>query len=808
METKDSIIVPIAGMGNENSALQLNRALESIPGIKSLRVELKNARAVIGYTDTFVATSDIVNKIRETGFNVESVKKTYPVTGMSCARCALSVESMLKSQQGVIDAAVNFAGSTVLVDFIPGTTNPGELKKVLQSIGYDMIIQEENAEQLLEDSRKNYFKEAKRKTFFSAVFTLPVVIIGMFFMNMPYANYIMLVLSTPVVFWFGRGFFINAIKQARYFKSNMDTLVALSTGIAFLFSAFATLFPHVLHNAGVHPHVYFEAAAVIITFILLGKMLEERAKANTSSAIKKLIGLQPKTVVVIRNEKELEIPVSDVVKEDLILVKPGDKIAVDGEVVHGNSFVDESMISGEPLAVEKTINSKVFSGTINQKGSFVFRATKVGSETLLASIIRMVQEAQGSKAPVQKLADKIAGVFVPVVIGIAIITFFAWMVFGGNNAITLGFVATITVLVIACPCALGLATPTAIMVGVGKGAESGILIKDAESLERAHKVNTVVLDKTGTITTGKPSVTGFHVITENESTKAALSVLGYMEKQSGHPLAEAVVEFLAHKGYLGNPVDVAIENVAGKGVKGTLKGDLYLIGNQKLLSDYSIEVPGEVSIFAEKWQEEAKSVFYYAASGKLIAVFAVSDSVKPTSAEAVKSLQQMGIEVVMLTGDQKKTAAVIAKQVNIERVYAEMLPSDKYDVIVQLQKEGRMVAMAGDGINDAQALAQADVSIAMGRGSDIAMDVAKITIISSDLGKIPQALLLSRRTVKTIRQNLFWAFAYNVIGIPIAAGVLYPVWHFMLNPMIAGAAMTLSSISVVTNSLRLRFFKS
>jgi Cu2+-exporting ATPase len=807
METKDRLIVPIAGMGSENGAFQVEKALGTIPGIVSHRVELNNARAVIGFNDSFVATSDIVNKIRETGFNVESVKKTYPVTGMSCARCALSVESMLKSQQGVIDAAVNFAGSTVLVDFIPGSTHPEELKKVLQSIGYDMIIQEENADKLLEDSRKNYFREAKSKTFFSALFTLPVVVVGMFFMNMPYANYIMLVLSTPVVFWFGRGFFINAFKQARYFKSNMDTLVALSTGIAYLFSAFATLFPHVLHKAGVHSHVYFEAAAVIITFILLGKMLEEKAKANTSSAIKKLMGLQPKTVVVIRNEQELEIPISDVTTEDLILVKPGDKIAVDGEVVRGSSYVDESMISGEPLAVEKYLDSKVFAGTINQKGSFVFKATKVGSETLLASIIRMVQEAQGSKAPVQKLADKIAGVFVPVVISIAIITFFTWMIFGGSDAITLGLIATITVLVIACPCALGLATPTAIMVGVGKGAENGILIKDAESLERSHKVDTVVLDKTGTITTGKPSVTEFYVITEDEKTKSALSVLGYMEKQSGHPLADAVVEFLTGKGFLQKPIDVAIENIAGKGLKGNLSGEIYLVGNQRLLSDFNIDVPDEISSLTGSWQEEAKSVFYYAASGKLIAVFAVSDSIKPTSAEAIKTLQQMGIEVVMLTGDQKKTAVVIAKQLNIERIHAEMLPSDKYDVIVQLQKEGRIVAMAGDGINDAQALAQADVSIAMGKGSDIAMDVAKITIISSDLGKIPQALLLSRKTVKTIRQNLFWAFAYNVIGIPIAAGVLYPVWQFMLNPMIAGAAMTLSSISVVTNSLRLRFLK-
>lgn len=740
--------------------------------------------------------------------NGASIKKTFPVTGMSCARCALSVESMLKSSTGVNDAAVNFAGNTVLVDYVPAVTNPAEMKKILQSIGYDMIIAEENADQLLEESRRNHFTEMKKRTIFSAILTIPVVILGMFFMNMPYANYVMLILSTPVVFWFGRSFFVNAVKQARHFKSNMDTLVALSTGIAYLFSAFATFFPHILHRAGLHNHVYFEAAAVVITFILLGKMLEERAKANTSSAIKKLIGLQPKTVVVIRDDgKETEIPISEVKVGDLILVKPGDKIAVDGNVVKGSSFVDESMISGEPMAVEKTGDSSVFAGTINQKGSFVFKATKVGSETLLAGIIRMVQEAQGSKAPVQKLADKIAGIFIPVVIGIAVTAFIAWMISGGSNAFTMALIAMVTVLVIACPCALGLATPTAIMVGVGKGAEMGILIKDAESLERSHKVNTVVLDKTGTITVGKPTVTGFYLADESEQTKSALSVLGQLEKQSGHPLADAVVSFLSGKKYIGESVDLKLENIPGKGLKGTYHDDIYLAGNLKLMEESGVDISSEIAVLTSQWQEEARTVFYFAAGKKLTAVFAVSDMVKPTSVEAIQTLQKMGVEVIMLTGDQKRTAEVIARQVKVDKVYAETLPSGKQEIITSLQKEGRIVAMAGDGINDAQALAQADVSIAMGKGSDIAMDVAKITIISSDLMKIPQALKLSRKTVKTIRQNLFWAFAYNVIGIPVAAGVLYPIWQFMLNPMIAGAAMTLSSISVVSNSLRLRFFK-
>lgn len=808
MEAPEKFILPITGMGSEHCAIQVDKALKTIPAIVTHKVELNNSRAVIGVESSNLPTHEIVDTIRNAGYNVTSIKKTYPVTGMSCAKCALNVENKLKAHPGVINASVNFAGSTVLVDFIPGITSPADMKKMIQSAGYDLIVQEDNTDELVENFRKNHQSQLKRKTIFSSILTLPVVVIGMFFMNMPYANYIMLVLSTPVIFWFGRSFFVNAFKQARHFQANMDTLVALSTGIAYLFSAFATFFPHVFHSAGMHNHVYFEAAAVVITFILLGKMLEERAKASTSSAIKKLIGLQPKHVTVLRHDNhEVEIPISEVAIGDLIVVKPGDKIAVDGVVVKGSSFVDESMISGEPMAVEKAKDAEVFAGTINQKGSFVFRATKVGSDTLLASIIRMVQEAQGSKAPVQKLADKIAGIFVPVVIGISVLTFVIWFIFGGEAAFTQALVAMVTVLVIACPCALGLATPTAIMVGVGKGAEMGILIKDADSLERARKVDTVVLDKTGTITIGKPSVTGFHLFRDDNDARESLSVLGQMEKQSGHPIAGAVVSFLTSRNYLIKTFDIDVENVVGKGIIGKYSGEKYLIGNRKLMEDNNVIIPEEAGVMIDQWQAEAMSVFYFAAKGKLVSIFAVSDNVKPTSVEAISTLHKMGINVIMLTGDQRKTAEVIARKVNIDKIYAETLPTDKHQIIAQLQKEGHVVAMAGDGINDAQALAQADVSIAMGKGSDIAMDVAKITIISSDLTKIPQALMLSKRTVKTIRQNLFWAFAYNVIGIPVAAGALYPIWHFMLNPMIAGAAMALSSVSVVTNSLRLRFFK-
>jgi P-type Cu2+ transporter len=582
----------------------------------------------------------------------------------------------------------------------------------------------------------------------------------------------------------------------------MDTLVALSTGVAYIYSAFNTLFPHVLHNFGLHPHVYFEAAAVIIAFILLGRLLEEKAKGNTSSAIKKLMGLQPKMVTVIKGDgNQVQISIDKVEKGDIILVKPGDKIAVDGTVTGGSSYVDESMLSGEPVPILKEEDEKVFAGTINQKGSFQFRAEKVGAETMLSQIIRMVQEAQGSKAPVQKLVDKIAGIFVPVVITIAITAFIVWMIFGGENGFTHGLLSLITVLVIACPCALGLATPTAIMVGVGKGAEAGILIKDAESLELAKKVNAVVLDKTGTITEGRPVVTDMEWVSDDEHSKQILKAL---EKQSEHPLAEAVVN------HLENLTDVQVSNfesITGKGAKAIYENATYLVGNKKLLDEAGIAIPQQLEQKAAQWSQESKTVIWFADDNKALSVIAIADKVKETSAEAVKRLHDSGVEVYMLTGDNEATAKAISSQTGIRHYKAEVLPAEKAEFVKQLQSEGKIVAMAGDGINDSTALAQADVSIAMGKGSDIAMDVARMTIISSDLNKIPAAIRLSKQTVTTIRQNLFWAFIYNLIGIPIAAGILYPINGFLLNPMIAGAAMALSSVSVVSNSLRLKWKK-
>ncbi len=732
-------------------------------------------------------------------------KQSFPVLEMSCAACAVSVESMLKSTEGVKDAAVNFANQTALIEFDPTQTKPLDLQNAVRSIGYDLVIDTENSQAIKEESDVKQYQEIKNRTIWSSILSVPLVIIGMFYMDMPYGNYISMALAAPVVFYFGRNFFIHAWKQARFGKANMDTLVALSTGIAFLFSLFNTFFPAFWHARGIHAHVYYETAAVVIAFISLGKLLEERAKSNTSSAIKKLMGLQPKTVRVLIDGEEKELPIGAVQVGNTIIVRPGEKIPVDGVVINGSSFVDESMISGEPIAVEKKAGEKVFAGTINQKGSFQFEAQKVGGDTILAQIVKMVQQAQGSKAPVQKLVDKIAGIFVPVVIGISILTFITWMAVGGEDAFTHALLTSITVLVIACPCALGLATPTAIMVGMGKGAENNILIKDAESLELAHQVNAIILDKTGTITEGKPVVTDLKWVIENESASLWRDILYSMEVHSEHPLAQAVVDRLKENSKAS--VLQEFESITGRGVKASIEGQTYYIGNEKLMTEQRLELEKDSLQISNAWKDEAKTVVYFFTQKEVLALIAIADKIKETSRAAIEKLQAKGIEVYMLTGDNQQTAKAVAQQVGLKHYKAEVMPSDKAAFIKQLQAEGKIVAMVGDGINDSQALAQADVSIAMGKGSDIAMDVAKMTLITSDLNSIPRALNLSTKTVRGIRQNLFWAFIYNIVGIPLAAGVLYPVNGFLLDPMIAGAAMALSSVSVVSNSLRLKFMK-
>ncbi len=723
-------------------------------------------------------------------------KVRIPVTGMSCAACARSVETVLAKQPGVSEVAVNFADESARITLNAEETSLEILQKAVQNVGYGLILDAENAQEKQAEYKENRLKSLQRSLIGSAILTFPVFILGMFFMDWTPANYLMWALSTPVLFWFGRKFFVNAIKQARYGQTSMDTLVAMSTGIAYAFSVFNTVYPEFWHRQGLHPHVYFEAAAVVVTFILVGKWLEERAKSNTSSAIKKLMGLQPQTVIRVENGEEVEVALAEVGVGDRLVVRPGDKIPVDGQVKSGQSYVDESMISGEPVPVEKSKGKKVFAGTVNQQGSFHFIAQKVGSETLLAQIIQRVQEAQGSKAPVQRLVDRIAGIFVPVVVGISILTFMVWMILGGENALTYALLNAITVLVIACPCALGLATPTAIMVGVGKGAELGILIKDAESLERAHRVTTVLLDKTGTITEGRPTVT--QSLWKDDQYK---SMLMGLESQSTHPLAEAVVAYLKTEKI--KPASFSnLENVPGKGIQGISNDELFQVGNPKWMQEQGFSLEGWP---VSQWQSEAKTVIVFANQREVRGLLAITDPVKKTSREAITQLHEAGIEVLMLTGDNAQTAAAVAREVNLDQYRAEVLPGDKADVVKELQAQGKVVAMAGDGINDSQALAQADVSIAMGQGSDVAMDVAKMTLISGDLQQLPKALRLSRLTVRAIRQNLFWAFIYNVIGIPIAAGVLFPVNGFLLNPMIAGAAMALSSVSVVSNSLLLKY---
>ncbi|MEJ6982384.1 heavy metal translocating P-type ATPase [Pedobacter sp. P351] len=735
--------------------------------------------------------------------SIGAAKKTFPLTGMTCAGCAISVESMLRSANGVIDAGVNFANQTAWAEYDETKTNPGELQKAIRSVGYDLIVDVDDPSAVQEELQLKHYNEVKHRTIWASILSFPVFIIGMFFMDMPYGTWISMVLTAPVLFWFGRNFFINAWKQAKHGKANMDTLVALSTGIAFLFSAFNTIYPEFWHSRGIHAHVYYEAASVIIAFISLGKLLEEKAKSNTSSAIKKLMGLQPKTVRVILEGEEQEIPIASVEIGSVIILRPGEKVPVDGAVVSGTSYVDESMITGEPIPVQKEKDDKVFAGTVNQKGSFQFVAEKVGSDTLLAHIIKMVQEAQGSKAPVQKLVDKIAGIFVPVVMGIAVLTFITWMLVGGENAFTHALLTSVTVLVIACPCALGLATPTAIMVGVGKGAENNILIKDAESLELGHKVNAIILDKTGTITEGKPVVTEMIWDTEAEKNEDYKRILFSLEIQSEHPLAEAVVNNLKESNISSVSLSM-FESLTARGVTGSYDNKTFFAGNRKLIDENSVGIAQSLAAKADELQQKANTVIYFSDSEKVLAVVAIADRVKASSKAAIKTLQDMNIDVYMLTGDNNQTAAAVAKEVGISQFKAEVLPSDKADFVKELQSKGKVVAMVGDGINDSHALAQADVSIAMGKGSDIAMDVAKITLITSDLQSIPKALKLSKRTVQTIKQNLFWAFIYNVIGIPLAAGVLYSFNGFLLDPMIAGAAMALSSVSVVSNSLRLR----
>lgn len=773
----------------QDSAVYIKRKIQFQNFVKLSHLSVTSHRQVLL---NFVLMNNVVQKPK-------IVKKSFPVLNMSCASCAISTQTTLENLEGIVSATVNYANGSASVEYMADEVTPEDMKQALQEIGYDMVVEEQGTDEIADKAHDKAYKRLRVRTLWAMALSVPLVLLGMIFMNLAYADWLMWILATPIVFVFGRQFFVGAWKQLKHGKANMDTLVAMSTGVAYLFSVFNLFFPQFWIKRGIIPHVYFEAAGVIIAFILLGKLLEERAKGNTSSAIKKLIGLQPDTVNRIDDKgNTIEVPVSEIVPGDILLIRPGDKIPVDGVVVSGTSYVDESMITGEPVAVEKTVDTDVFAGTINQKGSFHFEARKVGKETMLAHIIKMVRDAQGSRAPVQRLVDKIAGIFVPVVIGVAFLSLIIWLIFGGNNALTHGLLSLVTVLVIACPCALGLATPTAIMVGIGKGAEMGILIKDAESLELGTKVNTLILDKTGTITEGKPEIAEIFWAKENYS-KELIS----LEHLSEHPLATAITDSIP-----GTYENVSsFKSVTGQGVSGVIDGKIYFAGNRKMMEENRLNIPESISKRAKGFLDNAFTLIFFADEKEVKGVVGISDKVKATTSGAISKLKKSGIEVVMITGDNEATAAAVASQTGITQYRANATPSDKSEYVRSLQSRGKVVAMVGDGINDSAALAQADVSMAMGKGSDIAIDVARMAIISSDLEKIPQAFKLSRYTVRTIRQNLFWAFIYNLIGIPIAAGILYPVNGFLLNPMIAGAAMALSSVSVVTNSLRLRTLK-
>ena len=734
----------------------------------------------------------------------ETETKVLPVLEMSCAVCAGNVESTVQALSGVEKASVNFAAGTLTVTYNPSVITLEVMQAAVQAAGYDLIVEAEDPVAMQEEKARMHYKILRRNTIGAWTLSIPLALLGMVFMHVPFGNWIMMVLALAIMIFFGRSFYVNGVRHALKGKANMDTLVALSTSIAFLFSLFNTLCPGFWLGKGLEPHVYYEASGVIIAFVLLGKLMEERAKNSTSSAIKGLMGLQPKRARLLTDGREEEVPISNLQVGNVVSVRPGEKIPVDGTLLQGSSSVDESMLSGEPIPVEKNAGDRVLAGTINQKGAFTMEATSVGGTTVLAQIVQMVQSAQGSKAPVQRIVDKISGIFVPVVVLLSFLTFVCWLVIGGESYFSYALLSAVSVLVIACPCALGLATPTALMVGMGKGAEQHILIKDAFALENLCKVDTVVLDKTGTLTEGVPVVTDSYWISDDNI--RYLDVLYTAEQKSEHPLASAILCWLEESGAKVCEAE-NFESLTGRGVRIQVEGVTYWVGSQGLLDIFQAGIPEKVRKQIGQWQEDGQSVVFYGQETRLLAVLAISDRIKPTSAEAVKELKKQGIEVHLLTGDGVRTAERVAATLDIGYYKAEVMPNDKEEYIISLQQQGKKVAMVGDGINDSQALARADVSIAMGKGTDIAMDVAMVTLITSDLLLLPGAIRLSKQTVRLIYQNLFWAFIYNVIGIPLAAGVLFPINGLLLNPMLASAAMAFSSVSVVLNSLRLKFMK-
>ncbi len=727
-------------------------------------------------------------------------EETYSVQGMTCAACAVAVEQTLQKQKGVKEASVNYASNYVKLAFDQKAVSFKKLQKSVDSAGYQLNPVQSRATQAKE--KASALKKARQEFFIALCFGAIVFVLSMFIGPFAFKNEILLVLSLPVVFWSGRHFFVGAWKQLRHGRTNMDTLIAFGTGSAMLFSIFNTFWPRVLQNQGVAPHVYYESAAVIITFILLGKFLEERAKHSTGKALEKLLDLQVKKVTRLVDGVEESIALEEVAEGDRLLVKPGDKVPVDGSVKSGSSSVDESMVTGESVPVLKQEDDDVKAGTVNLDGVLQIRTERVGEETLLGRIIQLVTEAQGSKAPIQKLANKIAGVFVPVVLLLAVTTFLIWWLWGAESGLTLAFVNTFSVLIIACPCALGLATPTAIMVGIGRGASMGILIKDAIGLEQATRINTLFVDKTGTISEGKLSVTDFHTFFPEEDNLHLLSILNGIEAQSNHPIAAAVADYLS-EGYMLFPVMLnQSRTIPGEGIEAELDGDLYRVVGDRGLGEVKFNADQEKLV--DELRKAGRTLVFFLMRNELLSVAGLKDIVKKESLATIDSLKKQGIEVTMLSGDHEAVCARLAYETGIEHYHASLLPQHKSELVKQAQQSGKVVAFAGDGINDAPALAQADIGIAMGTGTDVALESATVTLLKGDLTRLLQLLRLSKRTVSTMRQNLFWAFIYNIIAIPLAAGILYPINGFLLNPIVAGAAMAFSSLSVVLNSLRLK----